>query len=197
MPKMEQISRHPVNNIQLILRSLDRIKQRFPKDFDNIQQRPNILGYYCRKMLEAANISILAELPHDETINYMRIALLTGLANFQSALNPGETINVEIGNKKFSFQGAETTAYIDTYQWELLYYLAVILRDTDSLKILNSIPESLMRKADIEGDEADYAINRFYKGLYDSRVDIGLLLLESMKAIAPELHEGERQVTAQ
>ena len=168
---MQQITRHSVNNVELILKSLDRIKKRFPKDFDNIQKRPKIFGSYCRTILEAVSTSILAELPHDETINYMKIVLLTGLGNFQSALYPDEPFNIHIGDKKLSFQGVETTAYIDTYQWELLYYLAVILRDTDSIKILNTIPESLMKKADIQGDEADYAINRFYKGLFNSSVD--------------------------
>ena len=193
MSKIKRISRHSVNNIELILESLDHTKQRLAKDFENVQKQTKNLGSFYRKMLEAASSSALAESLHDETINYMKIALLTGLGNLQSARYPGEPFNIYIGEQKLSFQGVETTAYIDTYQWELLYYLAVILRDTDSIKILNQIPESLMRKADIEGDEADYAVIRFYKGLFDSDANIGKLLLEAMESIRPSLHESERE----
>jgi len=125
---MIQIPRHPINNIEFVYRSLERIKERLLKDFDNIQKRPHILGTYSRKILRTVSESLLVEYDKDEIINYMQIALLTGLGNFQSALNPGKSFNIYIGDKKLSFKGVETTAYIDTYQWELLYYLAVITR---------------------------------------------------------------------
>jgi len=189
---MKKIARHPINNIDFVLRSLERIKERLLKDFDNIQKRPQILGTYSRKILKTVSESVLVEYKKDEIINYMQIALLTGLGNFQSALNPGSSFNIYIGEKKLSFKGVETTAYIDTYQWELLYYLAIITRDKNSLDFLNSIPESLMKTANIEGDDADYKINRFYKGLFDSSVDIEDLLIEAMEAIDPDLHDNER-----
>ncbi len=192
---MQKIPRHAVNNIDLILKILKSTNKKLPKSFDRIQKRPQILGSFSREILGAINISALAELPHNETINYMTIALMTGIANFQSALNPGKKIIVDLGDKKLSFTGEKTTAYIDTSQWEDLFHLAIILRDSGCIDMLNSIPESLMRQSDIIGDEADYPIISFYKGLCDSNIKtrVGTLLIEAMDAIAPGLHEGERE----
>ncbi len=192
---MQHISRHFVNNVDFIAEDLEYIDRRLPKSFDLIKERPQNLGSLSRKVLRAACISVLAEYPHRKTIDYMGISLLTGIGNFQSALNPGQTINIDMGYKKLSFQGIETTAYVDTNTWENLFHLAVILRDYESINILNTVPESLMRGSDIIGDEADYPIIRFYKGFYDSRFEnqIGDLLIEALKAVRPGLHEGERE----
>ncbi len=195
MSKIKQISRHLVNNIDFIAKKLNYIDEELSEDFDLIQQRPENLGSFSRQILRAACISVLAEYPHRKTIDYMGISLLTGIGNFQSGLNPGKKINIDMGYKKLSFQGIETTAYVDTNTWKNLFHLAVILRDYDSINILNSVPESLMRTSNIIGDEANYPVIRFYKGFYDSRFEnqIGDLLIEALKAIRPGLHEGERE----
>ncbi|MGF1490770.1 MAG: immunity 49 family protein [Prochloraceae cyanobacterium] len=193
--KMQQISRHLVHNIDFIAKKLNSIDEELSEDFDLIQERPQNLGSFSRQILRSACISILAESPHNKTIDYMTIALTTGIANFQSAQNPGKKIIVDLEDKKLSFKGIKTTAYIDTSQWQKLFYLAVILRDFNFINILNSVPESLMRKSDIIADEANYPIIRFYKGLYDKRYEnkIGSLLIKALEAIAPGLHEGERE----
>lgn len=193
MPENHQISRHSIKNLELILEEINSTDEELEEDFYYLQQNPENLGYFSKTILETASSAILVGLPHDKIINYMQIGLYTGLGHFQSALNPGKSFNIDLGNKKLSIQGVKTTAYIDTFQWERLLHIAFILREKGSIKMLNSILRSFMRQADIKPDDADEAIVSFYQGLYDSDVELGALLLKAMKACNPSKYEVERE----
>ncbi len=193
MSKIKQISRHPIKNIHLISKKINFYNEGLEEDLDYLQKNPKNLGHFSQKILQAVSMAALIELPHEAIINYMQISLSAGLGHFQSTLNPGKTFDIDVGNKKLLMRGVETTAYIDTFRWERLFHLAIILRDKGCRQIVDSIPESLMRQANIKPDDADDAIVSFYKGLYDPKVNIGALLLKAIKACNPNGYEVERE----
>ncbi len=189
---MQQISRHPLNNIEIAVEELDFFNEDLEEDFPHLQQHPENLASVSRNILRAVSISVIAERPHIETIDYIKTALALGLGHFQSALHPGQSLVINLKDEQLHVQGVKTTAYIDPIQWTKLFYLAVILRDQTSVRDLSSIPESFMRQTDLQCDEADYAIVRFYKGIYDPSADIGQLLIEAMEATDPQNYEAVR-----
>jgi Immunity protein 49 len=189
---MQKIPRHSLSNIEFIVQNLDFLNETFTEDLPHIQQHPENFGTVSCDLADAVSISVLAGRSKEETINYMQMALAFGLGNFQSALHPGESLVINLKEQQLNFKGVETKAYIDPIQWTKLFYLAVILRDQDSVRNLTSIPESLMKQANLRGVEADYAIVRFHKGIYDPNADIAQLLIEAMLATDPKNYTAVR-----
>jgi hypothetical protein len=80
-------------------------------------------------------------------------------------------------------------AYIDPISWNKYFYFALLSGNRNAIDELISIPESVMKKAQLKTDEVDFAIVRFLKGLYTSNVDLGALLKDAMLLSDPARNE--------
>jgi len=159
-----------------------------------IKNNPRIIGSQFNRVFESLGTSFLLNEKKTDILKYL--TLLKGLkrAVFTLALNNKRKVSIPFLGKTLNVIGKETTEYVDFDVWLNCFYLSIILRDRESIDFLISVPDEVMKNANVRGLEFDYHFIKFYKGLFGKNNDIGKLLIKQMELSDPNIikDDGER-----
>ena len=111
---------------------------------------------------------------------YVEIAKDTLVGNFALAVANEEFIDVKLGQSSFRLESRVNNQRLDTFYWRTAFFLALICRDNEALKVLLSVPDDLLLSQG-EGDEFNITYVHFIKALMGHGKNAGELLLKASK----------------
>lgn len=145
------------------------------------ERRKKTFGSFFVDTCEVFSKSIVVGQTSEESLRYLRILSALGVANFESSLNPGKTIDIDLPDEQITTPGTATTAYMDVDTWTNAFCAAVILRDAPAFRALCAVPEETHKTANLRPNAFDLAFVRALKGLYTPDVNIGQLLVDAIE----------------
>jgi hypothetical protein len=137
------------------------IHERLPRMVKKLKENPLSIVQAIASDLQflAISDSIVLHRSESETYEHLYYTLQFGINHFKLAINPGKTVELNIGNSTLvDATGFETNDFIAATNWQTCFYIASILRDTTSLDFLRTVPKSFMEKSVIIAGEIDYAV---------------------------------------
>jgi len=174
--------RAEIKNPKMIGRKISCFENDLDDMLQSLVERPQNLSEFVGTLSVAVVADALGE--NDElTIQYLQLALQLGVANFISSLELESDFGVDYLGTKYPYALKSSKSYIDADSWLTVVYLAIILRNQNALNIMCNIPTDALREADSMPTESSYHLVDFMKGLFDSRVDIGGLLIDAMESM--------------
>lgn len=152
---------------------------------------PKIAGTLFKQGYDAISDSVVAGESRDQTGKLLDSVKDLGINYYRNVMDDDRAEFTFLG-ENFSVKTEYTTAYSDPISWSKFLYSAILAKDGSAINELISIPTALMSEAQLKGDPVDFAIMRFLKGLYQTDVDLGQLLMEAMELTNLKINKPER-----
>jgi len=156
-----------------------------------LSKRPDNAGNLFNQAYDAIGDYIVSEYPREETKELIEIANDLGLNTFRNALGNDE-VTFQLKNTTFKVHSVPSSAYIDPIAWCKYFYAAILSKNKRAIDELIEVPEFVMRDAQLKCDEVDFAIVRFFKGLYQKDVALDKLLTEALELTDPKKNDSGR-----
>jgi hypothetical protein len=115
-----------------------------------------------------------------------------GKGYFIYGANPNTEIQVFIEKKIYKLLGKEASS-ISIDDWFCSLFTAVITRDNEGIKALCTVSEATFLKATVPPTKFDLALIEMYKGLFDSKANVGQLIINTMEAFSDGNFEEDRK----
>lgn len=188
-----KISRHNVSVSKIDIEDeLIKISDRLPKLISKLKNNPLSINLAVATNLQlmAAFDSIVLSLSKNEIYQHLFYTLQFGINYMKLATHADEQVQLKIGDSIATTVGFKTRDYIGYGNWELLFYLATVLRDEQSIFFINTIPNSFMERSNVSFDELDFAAADILKSLNEN--DALPKAIRNYRKIEPSLkHETE------
>jgi hypothetical protein len=179
---MSKRMRTEVKHPEIVKMDIDDFEEDIDYVLHSFTERPENLTEFRGALRVAVVADALGE--NDElTIQYMQLSLQLGVAHFISALELPFDFGVDYLGKKYSYTIKRSTSHVGASAWLKVVYMAIVLRNANTIQIMCSIPTESLREADTKTPESSYRLVDFMKGLFDSDVDIGELLIAAMESL--------------
>ncbi|MAT90382.1 MAG: hypothetical protein CMC35_06780 [Flavobacteriaceae bacterium] len=162
-----------------------------PKIVGRLEKIPSNAGSFFKQAYDAIGDSVVLGESKKERSELLRAATDLGLNTFRNAQNDAK-VSFQFLEKEFPVATKPSTAYIDPISWTRYFYCAVIINDRKAIEELVGIPESIMKKANLQGDRVDFVIVKFLKGLYKEDASIDTLLKEALLLSDPKENKKDR-----
>ena len=171
---------------------------RIPKLMETIRQKEISLdGLYDRCKVLAIYEYILNR-NEKECLKYIDYSMKALLGHFEQASYPGQEVEIEICGEKINVRGKESEDYkLGPMFWLEGIYMAIILRDKESILKFMNIPIQVMLNANMNDEELFMVFVFFLKNYLSSNKDTGELLIDAYKLTDPKLYEPERNLFIQ
>ena len=179
---MSKRVRSEIKHPEIIRMGVEAYEKRLDRLLTSFVERPSNLSRFSNSRQAAVEVDALGE--NDElTIQYMQLSLQLGVAHFISALELPAEFGVDYLGKKYPYAVKRSTSHVGANAWLKVVYMAIILRNANALQIMCTIPTEILREADTKSPESTYRLVDFMKGLFNSDVDIGELLISAMESL--------------
>jgi hypothetical protein len=141
-----KIARHDTQTVgDRAIHSLDKINERLSQVMSD-KEKPFNMGWKANEEFRAISYAALCQGSHSEVYQHFFYCLQFGLNHFKLAMNPEKPVQLNVGNSLVNATGFTTREYIGISDWQMLFYIASILRDREALDFLDDLTIEFMDK---------------------------------------------------
>lgn len=107
----------------------------------------------------------LINAPKGDIFTHVFYAHQFGINHFKISMKSGP-VTIKVGNADIQTVGSPDNSYTDFGTWAQVFYLAMILRDKQSLEYIFSIPDSFMLKSTVSTSERDRMVTEIFRNIF-------------------------------
>lgn len=125
------------------------------------------LKYYTEflEQFELISRGAIINAPKLDIFTHLFYAHQFGVNHFKISMKSGP-VTLKVGNTDIQVEGNPDNSYTGFGIWSQIFYLAMILRDKQSLEYIFSIPDSFMLKSTFSASERDRIVTEIFRNIY-------------------------------
>ena len=170
----------------------DRWKKIFPKQYLEKNRANGRCWSDGETFLRAFLAGHIADADKEICLHYLKLANEFIQGHFQLVLNPEQEFSLELDSQIIPVRGKHHKLYMQVHDFQVAFCLAALLRDEESLMLLDRYQAENYIDPGVEDLPIDYPYYKFLKGIYQPTVDLQPLLQEIVTLSGPE-HMPERR----
>ncbi len=180
---MRNVKRTDIPNSGMVKLMHQSFLTNLDDDLNSFKSRPENIGYLFKEILK--NIGYCSFLPdHKEGLKVLiELAAEIGTANFISSTKMDIDFDIKYKDKIYPFSRKKMDTYTSVVFWWRAFHVSIIANRMDCIEILKQVPKEVLKTAQVKGNEVDFKMIEFYKGLFSKTINIGDKLIEVFEVL--------------